>query len=438
MIGNDLGIALIYAAGLFLSLIFLCYPERPDRNFIRFSISFICIFFIIPAIISAQNTEFNYLGRVFSRYQSSWLLVGLSAWAFLAGFFLRGFLIRRLVKVFFLGKSEIDYNYTRQTIIEKKRVFFFIIFAVSARLLVWKINPSAEEEYAVRTGIAAGSHLHVLLNIFFGSVYFAAIFMAARLKLHLATTGLLLGLLIVTFTGSTGRFNAALAVMMFSIYFFNLDVSKIALLFPFITISAFPILSSGKLLIFSISTGSPLPTVTEMFSKAIELESYLNNFAHPMVSLYQIDRLLALSDIRWFYDFPQGLLFYTRALGFDSGPSLTYYNTEAFLGYKASIVPTGYLAFGFAQLSYFGVFVMGAFYRSLYYFFQNMRYIRANLSPILSFYISFTTANTFYTGEFRTLILQFFLNIIIFNFCFWLTSKPRKKVLLPSRRCRPE
>lgn len=435
---NDIGIILIYAAGLSLALVFLCYPSRPDRDFVRLSIFFMIAFLILPAALCTQDTEFIYLGRIFEGYSGAWLFMGLSIWSFLAGFFFRDFILTTSSNCRVTGICQSRANRPTGQVMERRRALAFILFALIARFVVWQIHPSAKEEYAIRIGLADGSHVDLFLNILFGSVYFSAIFISARFNLRLVTIGLLLGLIFFTFTGSPGRFNAALAFVLLAIYVFSLPVSRLTLFLPIIIFLAFPILANGKLLIFAAVTGSRFPTIPEMFLTATALDSYLGNFAHPMVSLYQIDKLLNTANIRWFYDFPQGLLFYTRVLGFDPGQSLTYYNTEAFLGYPASIIPTGYLAFGYAQLSYFGVFVMGLFYRSLYYFFRSKRYIRANLSPILSFYIALTTANTFYTGEFRTLLLQFFLNVIVLNFCFWLVSKPQKSSSLAQEGGRGE
>jgi hypothetical protein len=416
---NEIGIALIYTANLFLVVIFIFYKNRRDQDFVRLSIFFIIAFFILPATLCARQEDFVYLGKLYRVYPGAWLLIGISVWVFILGFFTQNILTALHYRKPREGR---DPSICKTSPIRLHKAILFIALAIIAKTIVWYLNPSSQEEYEIRTGALTGSHLTALLNILSGSIYFAAIFVSAHLKLRLVTAILLTGLMIFTFSGSPGRFNAAIAILLFAIYVFNLNTSKIAVSFPILLISAFPIIVGGKLLIFAITTKSSMPHFSELLESATELSTYLNNSGHPMVSLFQIERLLELSNVRWFYDFPQGLLFYLRIFGYDAGPSLTYYNTQAFFGFKSSIVPTGYLAFGYAQMSYFGIFIMGVFYRSIYHFFANLRYIRETGSPILAFYISLTTANTFYTGEVRTLILQFFLNILIFHVCFWFTS----------------
>lgn len=421
---NDLGRALIYASGVFLTILFITYPNRKDRDYVRLSIFFKIFFFILPAIICATEDSFEYLGKIYNTPPGAWLLIGISIWIFIFGYFSRDFIIRssefRSFKPHSLEKKFMGIEYFELSL---NRVCAFLVCAFAIRFLTFYFTQDVEQEYEVRNGVSPGSHLNVLVMITTGSVYFAAILIVIRLNWRYMTLFFLFGLLIFTFSGSTGRFNAAVAILITLIYMMRISTALICLFFPILLISAFPILASGKLLIFSIATNAELPSVSVILQRSTEVSSYIDNFAHPMVSLFQVERLLALSNLRWFYDFPHGLMFYLKVFGFDMGPSLTYYNTESFLGYKSSIVPTGYLAFGFAQMSYFGVFIMGVFYRCVFYIFINMRYIKSNLSPISSFYIALVSANTFYTGEVRTLILQYFLNMIVINACFWLVSK---------------
>src|SRR5690606_5872756 len=99
---------------------------------------------------------------------------------------------------------------------------------------------------------------------------------------------------------------------------------------------------------------------------AYNLSGIFTNVAHPFVSLLYVGDLLDLSGVRFFYDYIQGFLFYLRAFGINFGDSLTYFNTDVLMGIRESIVPPGYLAFGYAQALYLGVFVSGLFYRSTF------------------------------------------------------------------------
>lgn len=131
--------------------------------------------------------------------------------------------------------------------------------------------------------------------------------------------------------------------------------------------------------------------------------------------MYEISDLINLTGFRFFYDFLQGFLFYLRVFGIDFGSSLTYYNTESLLGRHESIIPTGYLAFGYAQASFFGVMITGILYRVCFNILERSKIYKAAKSEPLTFYLSFLAANTFYTGEWRTLLIGFVMPAIVMN-----------------------
>ena len=62
---DDIAVSLIYCASFFLVAYFITLPKRDDTAFIRFSVIFMTLFFIIPVIMSNENDRFYYADRVF-------------------------------------------------------------------------------------------------------------------------------------------------------------------------------------------------------------------------------------------------------------------------------------------------------------------------------------------------------------------------------------
>ena len=115
----------------------------------------------------------------------------------------------------------------------------------------------------------------------------------------------------------------------------------------------------------------------------------------------------------YFWDVLQGILFYLRLVGIDMGDSLTYYNTEAILHVRQSIVPPGYMAFGYVQAGMFGVLIAGMIYRYLGFFLGKLRTRLQGRSLASDFYLAFLAADTFYVGEPRTMVLTLALPVIL-------------------------
>ena len=87
------------------------------------------------------------------------------------------------------------------------------------------------------------------------------------------------------------------------------------------------------------------------------------------------------------------------------------------------MVPPGYLAFGYVQLSFVGVFFSGVVYR-LVGIFSEFIYIKyGNGIEPLKFLLVFLSANTFYHGELGIMMLTFFLPVLLIPFSLKLVLK---------------
>ncbi|WP_123639893.1 hypothetical protein [Tsuneonella flava] len=170
----------------------------------------------------------------------------------------------------------------------------------------------------------------------------------------------------------------------------------------------FPLLLEGKSIIATISTGGSVSEAVRMaYTSGLDMGEVLNNFSHPLISYFYAPSLVNEIGYRYFWDIPQGFLFYLRLFGIDFGDSLTYFNTELILRKRESIIPPGYLAFGYIQANYVGVFISGIIFR---FTGRIAEFVKSQIKGELSsadFYLAFLAANTFYIGEIRGLVLTF-------------------------------
>ena len=142
------------------------------------------------------------------------------------------------------------------------------------------------------------------------------------------------------------------------------------------------------------------------------MPSISDNFGHVFISFQVVDSLIEKVGFRYFYDYIHGFMFYLRVLGFQVGDSLTYYNTEILIGERVSIIPTGFLSFGYVQFGFVGIIASGVFYRFVGHFTEALSNKLFFSGRMPGFYLSFIAANTFYVGEVRTIILAFLMPVM--------------------------
>lgn len=411
---------LIFTVLVFLVLFVNIKKTDFDSLFVSISFFYMTVFFIYPLYIVEGNPNVTYLGSAIGVNDEGILKAGLSFAVFVFGFFflslfkrisLAGAVREKSAGGAILERPEMD----RQ----KASAFFWIVSVVVILYLLSEILDSgrAERGYLIRQGVEKGNWFTYLSSIVFGALSMSVFFVAVASKKY--SVVLLLSLLMVLslLTGATGRASVLVFMTVLFIYYFRLKASYVIFLFFLVFPLVIPILVNMKEIISGISLRRELPDLLSYYESTVTHDLIMANFGHPLASIVFVDKLIELVGYRYFYDYLQGLLFYLRAFGANMGDSLTYYNTEVFLGVRNSVIPTGYVAFGFVQLSYLGVFISGMFYRLIGYAAGFVfRVYGAADSDMVKFYFANSAAYTFYIGEVRTLVITFLVPMFVVYF----------------------
>lgn len=393
----------------------VAYPSKTDGDFVRIAVTFMAIFFLIPALMFISSEGYFYLYKNRELDHLKLLNALFCFYCFLLGFFAAGkykFTVKKQNK-YYSHDAENSKNFERIEISKLKLIY---LSAATVLLLAFNqaVQPDVDTLYSVRQGDVEISPVFLLLSIATNSAALSLFFLFIKARWRVFALVIIFYLIIESLTAAAGRTTTILFICLAGIYLTNIRINRLTFFMPIIFVISLPIILIGKNIIFIIGSGGEIPNLYELLSNINNpRELYFTNFAHPFISMYEVWGTLELSGFRYFFDLPHGWLFYLRAFGLDMGSSLTYFNSENLLGIHESIVPTGYLAFGFIQAAYFGVIFMGALYRYLYGIIINMIFFRIAKSESFLFYAAFLSANTFYTGEMRTLVLSFFLPIVI-------------------------
>lgn len=294
-------------------------------------------------------------------------------------------------------------------------LFYFLLIAFIAHSVYIILFSDTEFLYSVRRGESSVGRLDYFLTVFIGSIKLVVmVIIFSRPKSFLAFLFLFFSFY-AEFVSSIGRTNLIFNLSLLLIYSLNLSAFRFSLISLFGFFLCIPIVLSLKTFVYYISVHGYVPDLSIIIDN-LDYSIYLNNFGHVIVSLINAPNLIDDIGYRYFYDFFQGFIFYFRVFGFDTGDSLTYLNTKSLLGVQESILPPGYLAFGFVQLHYLGVFLMGMFYRFIG-FIASIVYHKINVnSEVVKFLLCFIAANTFYHGDLRIIVLSFFLPIFMLLF----------------------
>ncbi|WP_417546725.1 hypothetical protein [Marinobacter sp.] len=404
---------------IFLVLVFLYNFRKQsfDSLFVLFAVFYICIFFVYPLYIVESGAGSYYLNKLLGSLDYQRVF-----WSFT--FFVFGFLVVDMLRLVSIQKfvrlqSEPAISSDISLVRPRMRVgrgFWFLFVVVVFGLMVGILDSDrAEQGYLIRQGALEGSRLEFLLGIVFGALSFSVFFAATAAKKNWIVLIIALLMLISVFSAATGRAGVLVFFSLLFVHYARVRVRYFLLVafvvFPLLV----PLLVNMKMVIASIAINREIPDIFAYYRSGLTYDVVLSNFGHPLMSLLFVDDLIELVGFRYFYDYLQGGLFYFRVFGVDLGDSLTYYNTEVFLGARESIVPPGYLAFGYVQLGYFGVFVSGIFYRFIGKFsgFVFKAYGDEG-NNALKFYFANAAAYTFYVGETRTMIITFFLHMLVF------------------------
>lgn len=368
--------------------------------------SFFCVFFFIVPLYYVYLYGANYLGIRYeiSNSELAWLIFSLLL------FFL-GFVSFDVFNRVLPVKSEFETLVVKTEPIRNRTPIVVIILGivVFSWLTLDVFLSSAEETYAIRRGETTGS----LLDFFMLQIFNACKFTLVILLLYFGKKKYLLLLLVfVVFTllvKSSGRLSLLINFLLFFGLVSNIKSYKLTLLLTPLLIIFFPIVLYLKAIIYDFSINGNVDLYSALNSE-FDWNSYLMNFGHPLFSFLSVDKTLDLIGYRYFYDYIQGFIFYFKLIGLDFGDSITYFNTESILGVRESIIPPGYFALGYVQLSFLGVFFSGFLYRfigHLGWLLYNKSFGNTN-NNVAIFYISFICANSFYHGDVRIFVMTVF------------------------------
>lgn len=375
----------------------------------------IVIFFLIPSFWFSHAGHYFYLGQRWEFSYGDFLFTQHCLFFFLLGYLAQNSLLVRDVPV---STLQGFHNHVGRRTGKRIVYFFFTPIVVLIGLFLIQ-SDSADIMIAMRRGEIATSPLFALMLSTLSLLAASLLFFAdAHRKTFLAL--FVMPVLIISTATFGGRMAFAGALALCMGYFrvpLRLSVGIVLLASPILV----PLAINGKAVIYAIVGGFEFDQIVEIFSYDVDVTAFVeNHLGHPVVSLDNVNQIIDMLGYRFFYDYLQGFLFYFRIFGLPTDGSLTYYNTLVLTGTFRSQIPTGFLAFGYVQAGFIGVFVSGAFYRLLgrlaAFFYERI----GVESRLLSFYLAMIAANAFYTGEVRTLVMNLLFPFIFLTATFWL------------------
>ncbi|UWR01244.1 hypothetical protein K3729_18585 (plasmid) [Rhodobacteraceae bacterium S2214] len=411
---------ILFISWLVVISIYLLYPRNEDQNFVRLSMIMIVTFYLVPVTLFETGQDFIYGNRALDHSTGAVAFSVFCLFIFLSGFMSTD-MVRSKRKERRQVRTKTD---LMQLSVNKNMILYLFLFGFFLNAILSYFGPNSEVLYKIRSGEAEGSHLIAFLKITSNALMLSAFFLCIGAKWR-ALGFLCIFLILISYLyGSPGRATLLFAITLFFIFLIKLPARLVVLSIPIFMLILFPAIINGKFLIYKFVVLREVPGFFDVFGySGIDPNSVFQNLAHPFVSLISVDILIDDVGIRYFYDYVQGVLFYGRVIGADFGPSLTYFNTRVFTGRLESIVPTGYIAFGYVQGLYFGVYVAGLVYRITFLMVKRTAIYKIAPSQELYFYFAFLSAGTFYSGEIRTLVLGFALPVAILHLSGKLCAK---------------
>lgn len=390
-----------------------------DRQYLRvftvISLAYVVLFYLVPLyIVVKNNNSMSYAGLSFEFRDSDLRFAFLCCIVFLFSFFLANIFIFRYRRV---NNSHLYHAVSMRSDSISRIKIVAIIFAVI--IIVYNFTVfSVESAYDVRSGLIRGSHLTFFISIVIGSFGNAILLRLDSLHLRAYVLALLFVFIFLALFTASGRFSILSLFVLFFISLFKIKIKiKYLVSALFLFILATPIVFNLKQVIYSVGVARELPNLLDYYYVGFDFSDYsdkfLLNFSHPLLSLLVADQVIEYAGYRFFYDYIQGVLFYLKVFGVDFGNSLTYLNTRIILGVDESVIPPGYIAFGYIQANIFGVAVSGVFYAFVGYLSNFVRNLVSPNSELAIFFFAFTAANSFYHGEMRVMVLTVFLGLLL-------------------------
>lgn len=405
---------------LFLMLFILYFISKRGTftsTFLSLAFVYFSVFYIYPLSLIVGKNYFNYIGKSYA-LTSSDIALAISS----AILLILGFIIPDLILVLKKRKKRVTSDlwnipYSTNKNYNFKKMFYILAVIVIGTYVFKYLDPSrAIKAYEVRTGSAEGSMLVFLYGILINSLFFCLLFSLIYARKKKATFFTLFFALIFLLSGATGRAKLLINTLLLLMHTFKIKARLVILSSIFIFILILPIILNLKAIIYDISVSSKLPNILDFYLEDLDVDLIMSNLGHPLVSLLEAQNIIDKIGFRFLYDYLHGFLFYLRAFGFDFGDSLIYINTENILGVRESIIPTGYLAFGYMQLSYIGVIISGTFYRTVGFLAEYVYNKIQVENEVVKFYLSFMAASSFYHGEVRVMVITFFIPLFIIYF----------------------
>lgn len=402
---NCVIVAFIFAKGL---------RRGPQSIFHFLASSMIVIFFLIPSFWFTHSEHYLYLGQRWEFSQGDFLFTQHCLFIFLVGYIAQDCLLARDEPIALLRQE--GENVKRRG---GNRVVYFLLAPMVLLIALFIIfSESADIMIAMRRGEVATSPLYALM-ISTTSLLAASLLFFADARRNTILALFVMPILIITTASFGGRMAFAGTLALCLGYFrvpLRLSIAITLLASPILV----PLAINGKAIIYAVVGGYDLSEIVQILSYDVDVTAFVeNHLGHPVVSLDNVNQVIDILGYRFFYDYIQGFLFYFRIFGLPVDGSLTYYNTLVLTGEFRSQIPTGFLAFGYVQAGFFGVFISGSFYRLLG---RLAAYIYKRIgvqSRLLSFYLAMISANAFYTGEVRTLVINLLFPFLFLTATFW-------------------
>eukprot|EP00747_Dinoflagellata_sp_TGD_P142529 gnl/TRDRNA2_/TRDRNA2_176255_c2_seq1.p1 gnl/TRDRNA2_/TRDRNA2_176255_c2~~gnl/TRDRNA2_/TRDRNA2_176255_c2_seq1.p1 ORF type:complete len:408 (-),score=-19.17 gnl/TRDRNA2_/TRDRNA2_176255_c2_seq1:21-1244(-) len=381
-----------------------------ESIFVSCSIFFVYVFYLYPLLIikDAGGYAVAYWHDV---GQVDILLAFLSLFVFLTGFFVFGLFLNNKGLVFSSGK-----NLLGPVEIDNRMLFLGGLFVVGYFASDFLDPNRALNAYAARRNEMEVGRLSFLISIVFSALKIGLLLSLIEAKKK-TLFWILWGMFVIfSITTATGRMSLLTLLSIGMVYLvFRYPIKLVicgAFAFPFIV----PFLANMKTIIYEVAYLKQIPDIYSYYTASITWDTIVANFGHPVYSFFSADQVIDIVGYRFFYDVLHGFLFYFKVIGLDFGDSLTYYNTEALLGRRESIIPTGYIAFGYIQMSYLGIFWAGCLYRFVGYLSGKILYFSGLTTPSAFYVFSVMSAFTFYHGEVRVILMTLILPIIVISF----------------------
>lgn len=395
-------------------------------TFYILSFYYLLFFYIIPLYKTSESGLINYAGiyRTFNESDVKFNLICL--FLFIAGFLF--FDITGYRFSFLESIKNKDGNYESK---KPSKIFWYCLLSFFAYLIVLSLDENrVTASYESRSGQQNGyvRILFLLANIF-GGIKILLILTCLRLERKFLAILIITSSSIVEFYGAIGRFSLLINLLILSIIVFKLNPIKLSLFILTSTFLFLPAIVNLKSIIYLITFQGFTSDIIDYVTYKVTADDIIFNFGHPLASLTIAPDFIKSNGYSYLYDYIQGFLTYLRVFGLNTGDTITYAVTEYFIGTRISMIPPGYLAFGYIQLAYPGVLIAGITYR-ITGVIAEAAHLQAspNNNNTSIFLFSLLSANTFYHGEISVMILSFFapMLFVLFFSKYFYTKKLQK------------